>query len=89
MFLKKLAGRTDIEDALQRLENVTLEETRMTGAETLKAIHGVKVMIQGLTDMLQQGANVRVEDTDDNAINRATTAQFPMSNTLIVYLVRC
>jgi hypothetical protein len=89
MFLKKLAGRTDIEDALQRLENVTLEETRMTGAETLKAIHGVKVMIQGLTDMLQQGANVRVEDTDDNAINRATTVQFPVSNTLIVYLVRC
>jgi hypothetical protein len=89
MFLKKLAGRTDIEDALQRLENVTLEETRMTGAETLKAIHGVKVMIQGLTDMLQQGANVRVEDTDDNAINRAATVQFPVSNTLIVYLVRC
>ena len=89
MFLKKLAGKTDIEDALQRLENVTLEETRMTGAETLKAIHGVKVMIQGLTDMLQQGANVGVEDTDDNAVNRATTVQFPASNTLIVYLVRC
>jgi hypothetical protein len=41
MFLKKLAGRKDMEDALQRLENVTLEETRMTGVEALRAIHGI------------------------------------------------
>ena len=41
MFVKKLVGRTDIEDALQRLEKVTVEETRMAAAEALKAIHGV------------------------------------------------
>ena len=40
-FLKKLVGRTDIEDALQRLEKVTMEEVKMTAAEALKAIHGV------------------------------------------------
>ena len=34
-------GRTDIEDALQRLEKVTMEEVKMTAAEALKAIHGV------------------------------------------------
>jgi archaellum component FlaC len=41
MFLKKLAGRTDMEDALQRLEKLTLEEGRMAGAEALRAIHGI------------------------------------------------
>jgi len=40
-FLKRLVGRTDIEDALQRLETVTMEEAKMAGAEALKAIHGV------------------------------------------------
>ncbi len=40
-FLKKIVGRKDIEDALQRLEKVTVEEARMAGAEALKAIHGV------------------------------------------------
>lgn len=39
--MKKLAGRTDVEDALQRLEKVTVEEARMAAAEALKAIHGV------------------------------------------------
>jgi hypothetical protein len=40
-FVKKLAGRKDIEDALQKLEKVTVEEARMAAAEALKAIHGV------------------------------------------------
>jgi hypothetical protein len=39
--VKKLAGRKDIEEALQRLEKVTVEETRTAAAEALKAIHGV------------------------------------------------
>ena len=57
MFLKKLVGRTNIENALQRLENMTLEETRMTGAETLKAVHGIDNKVDdkmnGLLDALQ------------------------------------
>jgi hypothetical protein len=55
--LKKLMGWADMEDALQRLENMTLEETRMTGAETLKAVHGIgdKVgdEIHGVRDAVQ------------------------------------
>ena len=39
-------GKTDIEDALQRLEVVTLEEARMAAAESLKAIHGVGTNVQ-------------------------------------------
>jgi hypothetical protein len=77
MFLKKLVGRTDMENALQRLENMTLEETRMTGAEALKAIHDVKRMIH---DMLQ-GKVINIAS--------AQTVQFLMSSALIVYMVRC
>lgn len=46
----------------------------MTGAETLKAMNGVKVMIQGLTDMvqqLQQGVGIRVNDTGDKVVTSA------------------
>jgi hypothetical protein len=34
-FFKKLVGRKDIEDALQRLDKLTQEEARMAAAETL------------------------------------------------------
>ena len=53
MFLKKLVGRTDIENALQRLENIAL----VTSVEALKAIHGignnVGDKIPGVQDALQ------------------------------------
>lgn len=53
LFLKKLIGRTDIEDAIQRLERVTVEETRMAAAEALKAIHGVGDEVQGIHDAVK------------------------------------
>ena len=36
-YLKKLFGRTDLEDALKRLEKLTNEEVRMVTAQLLKA----------------------------------------------------
>ena len=63
-----------MENALQRLENMTLEETRMTGAETLKAIHGVKGVLQGVTDMLQS-VDDRVKVIGDKVISGAQTIQ--------------
>ena len=38
---KRLIGRTDMEDALKRLDNLTQEEVRMAVAENLKATHVV------------------------------------------------
>jgi hypothetical protein len=38
-FLKKVAGRSDVEDALRRLDKLTQEEHRMTSAQGLKAMH--------------------------------------------------
>jgi hypothetical protein len=40
-FLKKLIGRPDIKDALQRLDNLAKEESRMAAAQGLKRVHGV------------------------------------------------
>jgi hypothetical protein len=68
-------GKKDIEDALQRLEQVTLEEARMAAAESLKAIHGVGSNVQdtlkavedrmrGMEGMLQ-GVGDRLQGVDD------------------------
>jgi hypothetical protein len=41
-YLKKLVGRTDIEDALKRLDNLTREEVQMAIAQILKAMSELK-----------------------------------------------
>ena len=41
IFQKKLIGRTDMEDALKRLDKLTQEEARMAVAQNLKATHTV------------------------------------------------
>ena len=38
---KRLIGRTDIEDALKRLDRLTHEEARMATAEVLRATHAI------------------------------------------------
>jgi hypothetical protein len=40
-FLKRFVGRTDVEDALERLDAVTKEETPMTVARNLEVTHHV------------------------------------------------
>jgi hypothetical protein len=75
-----------MENALQRLENMTLEETRMIGAEALKAIHGVEGVLQGVTDLLH-GVRDKVRDLGDSdkVIDGAQTIQLAMSTALTVY----
>ncbi|KAH8986694.1 hypothetical protein EDB92DRAFT_1818181 [Lactarius akahatsu] len=38
-YLKKLAGRTELDDALKRLDKLTQEEARMAAAQLLKIAH--------------------------------------------------
>jgi septation ring formation regulator EzrA len=57
-FLKAFVGRKDIEDALQRLERVTVEEARMAAAEALKAVHGAKDEVGGKVDGVQDTLKV-------------------------------
>ncbi len=56
-YLKKLVGRKDIEDALQRLDKLTQEEARMAAAEALSITRGIDDKVQGVGD--------KVKDIDD------------------------
>ena len=51
-FAKKLLGESEIEAVLQRLDRLTIDEARMTGAQTLQVIHGLvnnmKVVMDGM-----------------------------------------
>ena len=76
-YLKKLVGRSNIEDALSRLGGLTQDEVRMAAAQGLKATHevddNVKTVegkVQGVDDKVQdvdnevQGVDDRVRDVD-------------------------
>jgi hypothetical protein len=82
--LKKLVGRNDIEDALDRFEKVTTEEARMAAAEALKALHGVDDKVTGVDNKVHgvqstlkvfegilQGVGDGVKDIRDKVINGA------------------
>jgi methyl-accepting chemotaxis protein len=63
-FLKQLIGRKDVEEALQRLDQLTQEEARMAAAETLRIVRStddmVKVVRGEVTDV-----GDKVKDVDD------------------------
>jgi archaellum component FlaC len=63
-YVKKLIGRTDIEDALKRLDKLTQEESRMAAAENLKVTHAVDERVKGVADTAAAIDN-RVADVDE------------------------
>ena len=63
-YLKKLVGRTDLEDALKRLDKLTQEEARMATAQVLKATHNVDDRVKGVADKVV-GVDDRVAEIDD------------------------
>ena len=70
-YLKKLMGRTEIEDALKRLDKLTQEEARMAAAENLRVAHVVDQRVENVADMVVvidnrvAGVDVRVAGVDD------------------------
>jgi hypothetical protein len=54
---RKLIGRTDMEDALKRLDKLTHEEARMATAEVLRATHVIDERVHAVDD--------RVASVDD------------------------
>ena len=64
-YLKKLIGRTDMEDGLKRLDKLTIEESRMATAENLKATHAVDERVKGVTDTVAT-IDKRVTGVDDH-----------------------
>jgi len=51
-FLKKLEGRSDIEDALGRLDKLKQDEVRMVAAQDLRATHDVDDRVKGVDDKI-------------------------------------
>jgi hypothetical protein len=49
-YLRKLIGRTEIEDALKRLDKLTQEEARMATAQVLKVTHNVDDRVKAVDD---------------------------------------
>jgi len=58
--MKKLMGRTDMEDGLKRLDKLTQEEARMATAQVLKVTHTLDERVRGVAD--------RVVDVDDRVV---------------------
>ena len=63
-YMKKLTGRTEIEDALKKLDNLTQEEARMAAAQNLKATHTVDERVKGVANAVMTIDN-RVAGVDD------------------------
>ena len=64
-YLKKLIGRTEVEDALKRLDKLTQEEARMPTAQILKVTHTVDEHVRGVRDEVL-GVDNRVARVDDS-----------------------
>ena len=62
--MNKLIGKSDMEDALMRLDGLTQEEARMAAAQNLKATHEVDDKVQAIGDKVQ-GVDDRVHQVDD------------------------
>ena len=62
--MKGLIGRTEIEDALKRLDKLTQEEARMAAAQNLKVTHTVDDRVRGVADAVV-AVNSRVAGVDD------------------------
>ena len=48
--MKRLIGRSDVEDALKKLDKLTDEEARMAVAQNLKATHNVDQRVRGVAN---------------------------------------
>ncbi|KAI0269098.1 hypothetical protein BGY98DRAFT_1190386 [Russula aff. rugulosa BPL654] len=64
-YLKKLTGKTSIEDALKRLDKLTNEEVRMVTAQVLEATHAVKDKVLDVDNKVAR-VDDRVADVDSN-----------------------
>src|ERR1019366_8667775 len=63
-YLRKLVGRTEIEDALKRLDKLTQEEARMATAQVLKVTHAVDDRVLGVDNRVA-GVDDRVAGVDN------------------------
>ena len=60
----RLAGRTDLEDSLKKLDKLTHEEVRMATAQNLKATHTVSDRVKGI-DVKVDSVGGEVKEVND------------------------
>jgi methyl-accepting chemotaxis protein len=63
-FIKRLAGKKDVEDALERLDMLTKEENLMAAARNLEVTHHVDVTVKA-TQELTHRVDVNVKATQE------------------------
>ena len=56
-----MAGRTDLEDALKKLDRLTQEEARMALAEVLRLTHSVRDRVKVVEGLVESRGD-RIED---------------------------
>ena len=76
-YLKKLVGRTDIEDALKKLDKLTQEEARMATAQILKVTHTVDDRVRSVDD--------RVKAVDDKVAEVIDGAKYIFNQSSIKF----
>jgi len=75
-FLKRLAGRTDLDDALKKLDKLTQEEARMAIAQNRKAIQNVDDRVRGV------GAKVNSVGSGVKEVNNKVTVLIDGTSTV-------
>jgi hypothetical protein len=85
-FFKKLVGRKDVEDALQRLDKLTQEEARMAAAETLTIAHVIDDNVKGV-DQKVQNVDTKVGSVIKGKLSLGQLV--PTNMFLASFLVRC
>jgi hypothetical protein len=84
-YLKKLAGNTEVEDSLRRLDNLTQEEARMAAAELLKVADSLGERVQ---EIGVQGVGSDVKDVTnkiqgiDSKVDQVNRSSFPGLTTI-------
>jgi hypothetical protein len=64
MFLRKLLGRADVEDALQRLDTLTNAEGLMTAARNLQVTHHVDDNVAAIKEVIRDVHSTSNESKD-------------------------
>jgi hypothetical protein len=86
-YLKKLIGKTDIEDALKRLDKLTNEEVRMVTAQVLEATHtgADPFLISQLENMFNSGVS---RGKRDKGSHTTSGRRHGSSETLVIFFMR-
>ena len=67
-YVKRLISKTEVEDALKKLDKLTQEEARMIIAENLRATHAVHEGVRGVAEQVVS-VDERVAGVDDRVAN--------------------